>query len=233
MKIKIPDKPIVIPDGKHTPPEYQRTAFNCPHCMAYAEHSWFRIKLCTELGTTVSSNLTYGISISKCHHCERASIWFSGKMVYPNFSTVPVPIEEMPESIKETYNEARSISDKSPKAACALLRLAISELVEILGEKRSNLNQSIGNLVKKGLPVQIQQALDIVRVVGNNAVHPGEISIDDNPEIANKLFTLINIICEKMIKEKQNIEILFDGLPDNQKKAIEKRDKRTADVVIQ
>jgi hypothetical protein len=38
----------------------------------------------------------------------------------------------------------------------------------------------------------VQQSLDIVRVIGNDAVHPGQIDLTDDIETATKLFVLIN-----------------------------------------
>jgi Domain of unknown function (DUF4145) len=64
----------------------------------------------------------------------------------------------------------------------------VQKLCVRLGGGGANLNDDIGLLVQSGFPVQIQHALDVVRVIGNNAVHPGEISVDDNPEIAQALF---------------------------------------------
>ena len=49
-----------------------------------------------------------------------------------------------------------------------------------LGEKGENINDEIANLVKKGLPVEVQRAMDLCRVIGTNAVRPGELNIDDN-----------------------------------------------------
>ena len=84
----------------------------------------------------------------------------------------------MPNSVKQLYNEAALISNKSPRAACALLRLAVDKLCLELGETDRDINKNIGALVKRGLSQDVQQALDIVRVVGNKAVHPGQIAFD-------------------------------------------------------
>jgi acetyl/propionyl-CoA carboxylase alpha subunit len=79
--------------------------------------------------------------------------------------------------------------------------------------------------VKKGLDKRVQQALDIVRVVGNDAVHPGQIDLRDDRDTATKLLGLVNLIAEKMITEPKHIEALYGGLPEAKRQAIEKRDK--------
>ena len=53
--------------------------------------------------------------------------------------------------------------------------------------------------------------------MGNNAVHPGQIDLRDNPEIAARLFQLVNIIIEKMVSEPREIKALFDNLPEVKK----------------
>ena len=73
-------------------------------------------------------------------------------MIYPHSSTAPLPIDEMPENVKELFNEARAVLNQSPRGACALLRLAIQYIVKELGEDEKNLNKAIGSLVEKGLP---------------------------------------------------------------------------------
>lgn len=93
-----------------------------------------------------------------------------------------------------------------------------------IGGTGKNINEDIASLVKNGLPVAVQQALDVVRVVGNNAVHPGQINTDD-AEVVGKLFSLINVITEYMISMPARVGNLFEELPPEAKKAIEKRDQ--------
>jgi len=78
-------------------------------------------------------------------------------------------------------------------------------------------------LVKKGLPVAVQQSLDIARVTRNNAVHPGQIDTD-NQEVAANLFGLLNVICEYMITLPARVGTLYRGLPAGTLAAIAKRD---------
>lgn len=145
-------------------------------------------------------------------------------MVYPNAVTAPFANPDLPDDIKTDFEEARQISNLSPKGAAALLRLVIQKLCIHLGEPGKDLNTDIGELVQKGLPVKIKKALDVVRVIGNESVHPGQIDLNDNPGTAAKLFELVNIIADAMITQPKEIDKLFDGLPDGKKAAIEKRD---------
>jgi hypothetical protein len=113
----------------------------------------------------------------------------------------------------------------SPRGAAALLRLAIQKLCKHLGGTGENINSDIANLVKNGLPAKLQQALDSVRVIGNNAVHPGQIDLKDDVDTAHKLFAFINIICDNQITQpKQISEFYEEKIPDNLKDAIAKRD---------
>lgn len=130
----------------------------------------------------------------------------------------------MPKNVKEDYIEASNIASASPRAAVALLRLALQKLMKYLGEKGKKLDEDIASLVEKGLPIQIQKALDIVRVIGNNAVHPGEIDLKDDIETATALFSLINKIIEVMITQPKEIDEMYEKLPESTRKAIEKRD---------
>lgn len=72
-----------------------------------------------------------------------------------------------------------------------------------------------------------------MRIVGNHSVHPGQIDLNDNPEIAIKLFTLVNIIARQMITERNDIRDFYDKLPEAEKKNVERRNgiKRRRDNI--
>jgi hypothetical protein len=131
----------------------------------------------------------------------------------------------MPPAVKEDYEEAAKIATMSPRGAAALLRLAIQKLCIHLGGSGSNLNDDIGMLVSKGLPQTMQKALDSVRVIGNNAVHPGQIDAND-VGLTDKLFPLVNLIVEYMISMPARVGNLYESLPDGAKSAVEKRDAK-------
>jgi hypothetical protein len=131
--------------------------------------------------------------------------------------------------MQKDFEEARSIANLSPRGAAALLRLVIQKLCKHLGQPGKNLNDDIGALVTLGLPQGAQQALDVVRVTGNNAVHPGELDVNDSPQLVIKLFKLVNLIVEKMIAEPEELKALFEALPERAKKQIEDRDRGATD----
>lgn len=146
-------------------------------------------------------------------------------MIYPVSSTIEEPNQDMPEEVKDLYNEARSVFKLSPKAGAALLRLGLQKLCKYLGGKGENINEDIGWLVKQGLPPKIQEAFDSIRVIGNNGVHPGEINLDENKDLAAALFPLMNLIVEKMISDPKKIDEIYKCLPPRALEAIGKRDK--------
>jgi len=201
-------------------PEALSKKFTCPNCGAIALQRW--------KGRTFKfAEYDYWkdkpLRTAQCDHCEKFSIWLEDTMLYPNNGDAPQPNPDLPESVKKIYLEAASISTLSPRGAAALLRLGIQLLCKELGEEGKNINKDIAGLVKKGLPPTVQQALDIVRVTGNDAVHPGEIDTD-SPEVVGKLFGLINIIAEYTITMPNKINDMYDRLPESKKDAITQRD---------
>jgi hypothetical protein len=132
----------------------------------------------------------------------------------------------MPDDVKADYTEARSILGFSPRGAAALVRLALQRLMLHLGEKGTNLNDDIGSLVSKGLPIDIQKALDSLRVIGNNAVHPGQIDLRDDLPTAAALFELLNLVVESTITQPKKIQELYSKLPQAALAQIQRRDNQ-------
>lgn len=145
--------------------------------------------------------------------------------VYPAASSAPMPSSDLPDNCWEDYMEARDIFARSPRGAAALLRLVVEKLCHQLGDPSKDINQNIALLVQNGLPQRVQQALDSVRIIGNAAVHPGIMDMEDESATVSSLFRLVNIIVEKMITEPKEIEDIFESLPESRRQGIAKRDQ--------
>jgi hypothetical protein len=181
----------------------------------------------TYFTNSYSSNSVWemvNLTLSRCHSCKGFTIWVKDAIIYPAHDVAILPHDDMPADVKPDFIEAAEIVNKSPRGAAALLRLAIQKLMPHLDEDGGNLNDSIASLVKKGMDKKVQQALDVVRVTGNNAVHPGELDLRDDTATATQLFALVNIIVQSTISAKAQIEAMYSALPAGAVKAIEKRD---------
>lgn len=207
-------------------PSLDKDAFNCPHCNAFSAMRWNWL-----------SNPYESLPLKQaiCHRCKDFSIWRVGqldesgarigKLIDPKTLVAPLPNEDLPENCKFDYLEAREISSQSPRGAAALLRLCIQKLCVELGGTGRNINDDIAHLVGNGLPIRVQQALDVVRVVGNNAVHPGEMSVQDQPQTVMALFHLVNLIVENQITQPKHVSELFEELPEGARDAVQRRDR--------
>jgi len=204
-------------------PEFQKTSFNCPFCNAFANQVWLDLYHQAQRGGFSEME---DADVCYCVHCNHFSLWNKGKMVYPDFAGIEPPNEDLSDDIKNDYEEAGSILQKSPRGAAALLRLCIQKLCTELGEDGKNINTDIKNLVSKGLPKGVQKSLDIVRVIGNDSVHPGQIDLRDDMETAKVLFKLVNLIAEKMITEPKEVEEIYNILPEEKRQQIEERDEK-------
>ena len=213
-----------------TTPMFESDSFRCPHCGVHAHQEWEYIE---------SENLEYwtplqnshlkfdgkDVLFSLCARCHNPALWVSGKMVFPNTGAYPPASADMPKAVIEIYDEAGRIANLSPRAACALLRLSLEMLLKQLGE-RDSINDAIANLVTKGLPLEIQQAMDTLRVAGNQAVHFGKISFDGDTDVEG-LFGLLNAIVYDHITLPRERKEMYNKLPQGAKKQIAKRDSCT------
>jgi hypothetical protein len=208
--------------SKHVPPARAARAFNCPLCGAYSAQHWNELGTLNGMGGFTPES---HVASSTCLHCKGVLYWFDTRIFEPSVSVGPPPSPDLPERVTTVYVEAASVASNSPRAAAALLRLSVQILCAELSSKE-RLDDQIADLVGRGLPVQVQRALDVVRVVGNNAVHPGEIALADDQDTVAALFGLVNAIATELISRPAELEAMYGSLPESIRVRIEKRDAK-------
>ncbi len=185
----------------------------------------YQSSLQSHLSNGLEALLGASVAVATCTACNAKSIWIGEDLVYPKVCDHGAPNADMALEIQELYLEAARIAAESPRGAAALLRLALQKLLLQLGKKGDNINDDIKSLVENGLSPKIQQAMDILRVVGNNAVHPGQIVFDDRSDVANQLFRVLNFVAAEMLTRPRELAELYDNVvPESSKQQISKRD---------
>ncbi|EAK0823661.1 DUF4145 domain-containing protein [Campylobacter lari] len=209
--------------NKYIKPFFKGEAFNCPHCRAYSSMQWNNFLGRDILNSIIIKQVEgYYFFDSTCFNCKRSVIWYlkdeNPKIFFPREVAIP-PEENMPENVKEIYEEASLVLGDSPRASCALLRLALQELMKYLKEniqiynglKNRNISEDIKEIINIGNFYQeqkemLEEAMNSIRLVGNKASHPSELDINDNSEIANILFEMINFIVGEIITKPKERE---------------------------
>ena len=110
-------------------PEKDQNKYTCPHCntlsqMQCDKHHFDSDKSRTRMSELLISN---ELTIHRCQCCGKKILWIDDTYIYPDIVSEEAN-PDMPNSVKQLYNEAALISNKSPRAACALLRLAVDKL---------------------------------------------------------------------------------------------------------
>jgi len=195
-------------------------SFVCSRCGVLAYHNWTVLE-CRQMVPLEGIWLA-----SRCLNCGANTITIDGNTVYPSGLTGPIPVPDMPSRVRAIYEEARAIASASPRAAAALLRVAVETLVDDIEAGKAKLNTKIGKLVDRGLDPQIQQMLDTVRVFGNEGgAHPGEINMNEQPETLGVLMFCVNTIVERLITYPKRIGEAYSALSPEKRKGIEDRDR--------
>ena len=142
--------------AEYVAPMMNRRAYHCPHCRVYAPQGWWQLSFRTSLGDLEGSHIYRG----ECFNCNNLTFWWhngtnltrveerKALMVIPTGSSnAPLPHPDFPDDPKADYEEARSIVDRSPRGAAALLRLALQKLCGALEESGKDINEDIAALV--------------------------------------------------------------------------------------
>lgn len=198
--------PKILVNGINSIP--LRTTYTCPLCNTVAVQYIDKFYTSTDRKKYYQYSTSYLVK-TECTSCSQNLLWFidfSNRLeyiIYPEITFAIPPTDDMPNDVKEVYREAALICQKSPRAAAALLRVAMEPLLPHIGAKQNKLNEMIKELVSNEIiTTRIQQAMDFVRLVGNDGAHPtSEILMDDSQEIVDHMFRLLNLIVQQHIKE--------------------------------
>lgn len=174
----------------------------------------------------ICKNEVENLFLAQCYSCQKVSVWRNRRLIYPTNRGTFIPNKDLNDDIRSDFLEAASIVEASPRGAAAILRLCVQKICRnARGGKDEDLNDAISGLAKKGLDSDIVDALDIVRVIGNEAVHPGQLDLRDDIDTASKLFDLVNLIADVLISQPKLIAKLRGKLPKKALKGIENRDQ--------
>ena len=236
---------------EYTAPSLGAKSFNCPHsgCRVYAHQCWYQMMyrptstedmvglvsaaaefsmdplLTRKREQRVVDGFVQCVWVSECQCCYQPALWIHDRIVSPDHGNAPSPNPDLPAAIREDYEEAGRVLDQSPRSSAALLRLVVERLCEHLDADGGDLNSYIKGWVRQGLGARLQQALDSVRVVGNNSVHPGQIDMKDDRATAESLFHIVNFIADRTITDPKKIKQFYeDVVPEDDKRKISKRD---------
>jgi Domain of unknown function (DUF4145) len=172
------------------------------------------------------------LHVSRCYNCKGFTVWVRDRLVFPirgdelpeivevdfreiaedlqapaqdvqhSEEDVQEPAEDFDES-SEDFEEAAAVLNKSPRAAAALIRICIQNMMPLLKETGKSLDENISSLVRKGLEAEIQQAMDVLQVIRRNPGHESHVDLRDETAIATRMFeSLKEIIERRMLKNR-------------------------------
>ena len=134
-----------------------------------------------------------------CNNCHKPSLVFNrGDRIYPS----PLPggtSQDVPESIRSDIDEAKvCLSVRAYRAAAVMARRAMQNAAIMKGaRKEDKLVFQINELMEKGVITEdLRKWASAVRLVGNDAAHPGDVSVDkdsaeDIVELADQFMNVV------------------------------------------
>jgi hypothetical protein len=160
------------------------------------------------------------IHVSRCYNRKGFTVWVRDRLVFPiredqppdiieaDFREVEEGVEELEDNVPESdehvrasveeveeasedFEEAAAILNKFPRGAAALTRVCIQNMMPLLEQTGRNLDENISSLVRKGLEVEIQQAMDVLQVVRKSPLQTTDFDLKEENETVKKFFNSI------------------------------------------
>lgn len=107
----------------------------------------------------------------RCTNCGQIIIFLDENMIYPLGTKRGEAPTEVPEKIRQDFNEACIVENLSKKASAALGRRCLQNLLHEQGIEKKNLSLEIDEAIKI-LPSHLSESIDAIRKIGNFAAHP-------------------------------------------------------------
>lgn len=237
-------------------------SFSCPRCHALASQEWsalYRYSPDERLfpvadsprnifdprargsdGVVRQGHVTW--SVSKCFSCKDFSLWIDNELAWPPLKDrvageLPEPSVDLPPAVQDLYKEAAAVLPHSKRAAAALCRAALEQMVKYLTQDlpmESRLDDRLASLSERVSPSTFK-ALHIIRHTGNTALH-GEKDGDQSAviyldgsdgTIAEVFFVAINALAEELITKPREMEDLYSKLPNGVRESLEAKARKS------
>ncbi len=207
--------------------------FICPFCNSSVPKmdETYRYKECyfnanrshTVTDEPVNTNI-FNIEMMHCPTCDNVSFVAKGEQalselkisIYPNSSAKQFP-KYIPLALRKDYEEAYSILELSPKASATLSRRCLQGMIrDFWNISGKNLYEEISKLQDK-VPASQWNAIDAVRSIGNIGAHMEksvDVIIDIDPNEAEQLIKLLELLFEKWYVARHDEELLLKSITE-------------------
>jgi hypothetical protein len=224
-------------------PELDKDGFDCPRCGLWAHQHWATKNIQETMDYTAVDGSPRKTSMWKeslCARCGDPSLWRGDQMVYPLARLGSSAHEDMPDPVRELYEEAATVAAVSRRAGAALARATVERLLRHLdtdAPKKATLESRIDR-IRNQVGTPLGQRLDIVRVLGNGMLHvdgdPGDLVVmalddDEGPALIELLLDTANDLVDELIARPQHTKSLWAKLPDGIREKLLKRQRETTE----
>jgi hypothetical protein len=108
--------------------------------------------------------------------------------------------------VEEDFEEAAAILNKSPRGAAALMRVCIQKLLPLLKDNGLDRSHYDSALIRKGLEVEIQQAMEVLQVLQSDSVQLTTFESQEDKEMAFRIIDSLKAILERRTLQNRDPE---------------------------
>lgn len=207
-------------------------SFTCPFCgcsitVSSDNHREKKLNFHFESSHGYGSEAYLHIDIYRCPNedCKKETLIARGVNGYIGNNTVHIYPQAIykhfpnyvPAAIRQDYEEACLIRERSPKASATLARRCLQGMIrDYWGIAKDTLNDEISNLQGKVPPAQ-WAAINALRQMGNIGAHMEKdtnLIIDISTDEASKLIQLIELLVKEWYIARHDADSLYKEITD-------------------